>query len=64
MEPSNPEVAVGGKFFVTISLENAQNVSSLDLALSFDPKVLKLLEVQEGGFMTQDGRASTLVPRY
>lgn len=62
MEPSNPEVAVGGKFFVTISLENAQNVSSLDLALSFDPKVLKLLEVQEGGFMTQDGRASTLVP--
>ncbi len=27
-----------------------------------DPKVLKLLEVQEGGFMTQDGRASTTVP--
>ena len=63
MAPSNPEVPVGGKSFVTISLENAQNVSSLDLNLSFDPKVLKLLDVQEGGFMTQDGRPSTLVPR-
>jgi hypothetical protein len=62
MEPSNPEVPVGGKSFVTIFFENAQNVSSLDLALSYDPKVLKLLEVQEGGLMTQDGRPSTLVP--
>ena len=62
MEPSNPEVPVGGKSFVTISLENAQNVSSLDLTLSFDPKVLKLLDVQEGGFMTEDGKPSTLVP--
>ena len=62
MESSNPEVPVGGKSFVTISFENAQNVSSLDLALSYDPKVLKLLEVQEGGLMTQDGRPSTLVP--
>jgi general secretion pathway protein D len=63
MEPSNPEVPVGGKSFVTISVENAQNISSLDLNLSFDPRILKLLDVQEGGFMTQDGRPSTLVPR-
>ena len=63
LAPSNPEIPVGGRSFVTVWLENAQNVSNLDMSLSFDPKVLKLVDAQEGGFMTQDGKASTLIPR-
>jgi general secretion pathway protein D len=62
LSPSAPEVAAGSRVTVSASIENAQNTASLSLSLSFDPKVVRLMSVQDGGFLSQDGKAATLTP--
>ena len=56
------EVNTGGKLTVAVSIENAQDASAASFALSFNPKVLKLVTVQDGGFLSQGGNASSLSP--
>jgi general secretion pathway protein D len=56
------EISVGGKFTVAVSVENAADAGAANLALSFNPKVLKLVTVQDGGFLGQGGTASSLSP--
>ena len=59
---SPAEVNTGGKLTVAVSIENAQGASSASFALSFNPKALKLVSVQDGGFLSQGGNASSLTP--
>ena len=59
---SPTEVNTGGKLTVAVSIENAQGASSASFALSFNPKALKLVTVQDGGFLSQGGNASSLTP--
>ena len=59
---SPAEVNTGGKLTVAVSIENAQDASSASFALSFNPKALKLVTVQDGGFLSQGGNASSLSP--
>src|SRR5207247_1998459 len=63
LTPSNPEVAVGSRVGVSAMIENAQNVYALSFNLAFDAKVLKLVEVQNGGFLSSDGKIIALAPR-
>jgi general secretion pathway protein D len=55
-------VNTGGKLTVAVSIENAQGASSASFALSFNPKALKLVSVQDGGFLSQGGTESSLTP--
>ena len=48
---------------VSATIENAQNVYALSFNLAFNPKVLKLMEVQNGGFLSGDGKIIALAPR-
>jgi general secretion pathway protein D len=57
------EVNVGGKLTVAVSIEKAQDAGAASFALSFNPKVLKLVTVQDGGFLGQGGQTTTLIPR-
>jgi general secretion pathway protein D len=62
LAPSQAEVNTGGKLTVAVSIENAQGASSASFALSFNPKALKLVSVQDGGFLSQGGTESSLTP--
>ena len=60
---SPSEVNTGGKFTVSVSIENAVDAGGANFALSFNPKILKLVAVQDGGFLSQGGKTSSLSPK-
>jgi len=53
----------GATFTVNIVMSGAQNVYSVPLQLNYDPAKLQLLNVSNGGFLSQDGQAVALVHR-
>lgn len=59
----SPEVTSGSRFTVSALIENAQNVGALSFSLSFDPKAVRLLSVEDGGFLSKYGRASSVAPQ-
>ena len=63
LSSSTSEVAKGSRFAVSAAIENAQNVFALSFNLSFNPKVLKFVEAQNGGFLSSDGTAVAIAPR-
>ena len=55
--------AAGSTFTVTIMLNGAQNVYSVPLQVTYDPKQIQVLNVSNGGLLSQDGQAVALVHR-
>ena len=62
-DPSSVNVASGSTFAVNVLLSGAQNVYSVPLQLNYDAKRLELVNVSNGGFLSQDGQAVALVHR-
>ena len=62
-DPANIQAAKGSTFAVNLVLTGAQNVYSVPVQLNYDPKILQLLNVSNGGFLSQDGQAVALVHR-
>ena len=62
-DPATVNAKPGSTFTVNILLSGAQNVNSVPLQLSYDPKLLQLVNVSNGGFLSQDGQAVALVHR-
>jgi general secretion pathway protein D len=60
---SPAEVNAGGKFTVAVSIENAQDAGATTFAITFNPKALKLVTVQDGGFLSQGGKPGSLSPK-
>ncbi len=54
---------VGSTFTVNVLLNGAQNVYSVPLQLSYDPKLLQVANVSNGTLLSQDGQAVALVHR-
>ena len=44
-------------------LRGAQNVYSVPLQVSYNPKVLQVVNVSNGGLLSQDGQVVALGPR-
>jgi len=63
LSASPAELNAGSKALVAVSIENAQDAGAATFAITFDPKALKLVTVQDGGFLSQGGRASSLTPK-
>jgi len=61
--PSSTEVAPGARVRVAATIENAQNAYAFSLNVGFNPKILKLMEVENGGFLSSDGKIVALAPR-
>src|ERR1051325_5119452 len=53
----------GSTFAVNVMINGAQNVYSVPLQVSYDPKVLQVVNVSNGGILSQDGQAVTLLHR-
>jgi general secretion pathway protein D len=55
--------AKGTTFTVNVLLSGGQNVYSVPLQLNYDPNQLQVVNVSNGGFLSQDGQAVALVHR-
>ena len=63
LDPPTISAAKGGTFAVNLLISGAQNVYSVPVQLNYDPKMLQLVNVSNGGFLSQDGQAVALVHR-
>ena len=62
-DPANITQPAGSTFAVNVMLTGAQNVYSVPIQVSYDPKVLQVVNVSNGGLLSQDGQAVALVHR-
>jgi general secretion pathway protein D len=62
-DPASMTQAQGSTFAVNVLLRGAQNVYSVPLQVSYDPKVLQVVNVSNGGLLSQDGQPVALVHR-
>ena len=62
-DPPALSLAKGSTFSVNVMLTGGQNVYSVPLQLSYDPNQLSVINVSNGGFLSQDGQAVALVHR-
>ncbi|HUB01988.1 MAG TPA: tetratricopeptide repeat protein [Terriglobales bacterium] len=53
----------GSTFTVNVMVSGGQNVSSVPVQVSYDPNQLQVLNVSNGGFLSQDGQAVALAFR-
>jgi general secretion pathway protein D len=53
----------GATFTVNVMLSGGQNIYSVPLQLNYDPHQLQVMNVSNGGFLSQDGQAVALVHR-
>jgi len=62
-DPPTVQATKGGTFAVNLLISGAQNVYSVPVQLNYNPKMLSLVNVSNGGFLSQDGQAVALVHR-
>ncbi len=62
-DPPSIQTTKGNTFAVNLLISGAQNVYSVPVQLNYDPKMLSLVNVSNGGFLSQDGQAVALVHR-
>jgi len=53
----------GSTFTVNVQVSGAQNAYSVPLQVTYDPKMLQVVNVSNGTFLSQDGQAVALVHR-
>jgi general secretion pathway protein D len=62
-DPGQITATKGNTFVVNLMISGAQNVYSVPVQMSYDPAKLQLVNVSNGGFLSQDGQAVALVKR-
>jgi general secretion pathway protein D len=62
-DPAAVTQPVGSTFAVNIMVNGGQNVYSVPVQLSYDPKSLAVVNVSNGSFLSRDGQAVALVHR-
>lgn len=62
-DPVAINVKAGTTFAVNVLLNGVQNVNSVPLQISYDPNKLQVVNISNGGFLSQDGQAVALVHR-
>ncbi|MGC1475203.1 MAG: cohesin domain-containing protein, partial [Terriglobales bacterium] len=62
-DPPSMNQTKGATFTVNVMLSGGQNVYSVPVQLNYDPNQLQLVNVSNGGFLSQDGQAVALVHR-
>jgi general secretion pathway protein D len=62
-DPATINQKVGSTFAVNVLLSGAQNVSSVPVQVTYDPKILQLVNVSNGDLLSKDGQAVALVHR-
>jgi general secretion pathway protein D len=62
-DPASISQPKGSTFAVNVMLTGAQNAFSVPLQISYDPKMLQVVNVSNGGLLSHDGQAVALVHR-
>jgi general secretion pathway protein D len=62
-DPGQITAKNGNTFVVNLLISGAQNVYSVPVQMNYDPAKLQLVNVSNGGFLSQDGQAVALVHR-
>ncbi len=62
-DPGQITAVKGNTFAVNLLISGAQNVYSVPVQMNYDPAKLQLVNVSNGGFLSQDGQAVALVHR-
>jgi general secretion pathway protein D len=62
-DPPSLSQAKGSTFTVNVMVSGGQNVYSVPVQLSYDPNQLQVLNVSNGGFLSQDGQTVALAFR-
>jgi general secretion pathway protein D len=62
-DPGQITAVKGNTFVVNLIISGAQNVYSVPVQMNYDPAKLQLVNVSNGGFLSQDGQAVALVHR-
>ncbi|MFZ0774161.1 MAG: cohesin domain-containing protein [Candidatus Sulfotelmatobacter sp.] len=62
-DPGQITAEKGNTFVVNLLISGAQNVYSVPVQMNYDPAKLQLVNVSNGGFLSQDGQAVALVKR-
>ena len=62
-DPPTMSQAKGSTFTVNVMLSGGQNVHSVPVQLNYDPNQLQVVDVSNGGFLSQDGQLVALVHR-
>ncbi len=62
-DPATLTQAKGSTFTVNVLVSGGQNVYSVPVQLSYDPNQVAVVNVSNGGFLSQDGQAVALVHR-
>jgi general secretion pathway protein D len=62
-DPAQITAVKGNTFVVNLMISGAQNVYSVPVQMNYDPAKLQLVNVSNGGFLSQDGQAVALVHR-
>jgi general secretion pathway protein D len=62
-DPPTLSQTKGSTFTINVMLSGGQNVYSVPVQLNYDPNQVQVLNVSNGGFLSQDGQAVALVHR-
>jgi general secretion pathway protein D len=62
-DPGQITTTKGGTFTVNLMISGAKDVYSVPVQLNYDDKLLDLVNISNGGFLSQDGQAVALVHR-
>jgi hypothetical protein len=57
VEPSEVTVELGQTFTVKVVVEDVSDLAGYEIHLGFDPAVVELVEVEQGGFLESTGRS-------
>jgi len=62
-DPPSLSQSKGSTFTVNVMLSGGQNVYSVPVQLNYDPNLLQVINVSNGGFLSQDGQLVTVAHR-
>jgi general secretion pathway protein D len=62
-DPPQVQQATGSTFALNVTLSNAQNVHSTPVTINYDPRLLQLVNISNGGFLGKDSQPVALVHR-
>jgi general secretion pathway protein D len=63
LDPGALQQQVGSTFFMTVVLSQGEDIASVPIQLSYDPKLFQFMKVTNGDFLAKDGQNVALVYR-
>jgi len=63
LDPGSVSEKQGSTFSVNVRVNHGQDIASVPIEISYDPKVLQFVSVANGDFLSRDGQTAVLVHR-